>query len=56
MNSRIPESARASTKDFSYHLWNFKGDAYVHGVMNYDGNIKSDIASGKLVLQDFFLN
>ena len=31
------------------------GQAYVHGLMQYKGGLGSDIESGKVMLQEFFL-
>ncbi|KAL6713622.1 hypothetical protein ACLMJK_009087 [Lecanora helva] len=36
--------------------WMFKGQAYVHGLMDYEGDLKHDIESQKIVLKEFKLS
>jgi hypothetical protein len=55
LTSRLKPFKRIPTGDIFYPAWKFMGEAYVHGIMNYKGDIKSDIASGKLVLENFYV-
>lgn len=52
----IPGQGIPSAEEISYPLWKFIGEAYVRGIMNYNGNIKSDISTRKLLLEHFYLD
>lgn len=36
--------------------WKNTGQAYVHDIMHYDGNLEQDIGKGKVVLEEFLLD
>lgn len=36
--------------------WGVVGQAYVHSIMNYDGDLQQDIENGKVVLEEYLLD
>lgn len=38
------------------HTWKAIGQAYVHEIMHYEGNLEQDIADGKVILDEFLLD
>jgi hypothetical protein len=53
--SNLPSTQRNEFPPEAEVLHKIKGQAYVDGAMVYDGNIKQDIADGKIKLKEFFL-
>ena len=39
----------------SHSLYNFRGQAYVHGIMKYEGDIMEANQAGRIRLRDFHL-
>ncbi|KAJ4217218.1 hypothetical protein NW759_009165 [Fusarium solani] len=39
----------------SSRTWRYLGDAYVHGIMHYAGDVDDDVKTGRLYVEDFFL-